>query len=89
MFAEQDWIAVAVNPTGSTGYGQAFVDAIQGQWGGKPYIDLQLAVKYLQTKHEAKDYIDFDNAVALGASYGGCKSHPPPQKHRAADGEWG
>lgn len=75
MFAEQGFIVVAVNPTGSTGYGQAFVDAIQGQWGGKPYRDLELAVKHLQTVHEAKDYIDFDKMVALGASYGGC--NPP------------
>ena len=25
---------------GSTGYGQAFTDAISGDWGGKPYEDL-------------------------------------------------
>ena len=26
---------------GSTGYGQAFTDAIRGDWGGKPLEDLQ------------------------------------------------
>ena len=26
---------------GSTGYGQAFTDAISGDWGGKPLEDLQ------------------------------------------------
>jgi len=30
LFAEHGYIVVAVNPTGSTGYGQEFVDAIQG-----------------------------------------------------------
>jgi dipeptidyl aminopeptidase/acylaminoacyl peptidase len=33
VFAEYGYIVVAVNPTGSTGYGQKFVDDIQGQWG--------------------------------------------------------
>ena len=33
VFAEQGYIVVAVNPTGSTGYGQKFTDAIRGQWG--------------------------------------------------------
>lgn len=33
VFAEAGWVVVAVNPTGSTGYGQKFVDGIQGQWG--------------------------------------------------------
>lgn len=33
VFAEAGYVVVAVNPTGSTGYGQKFVDGIQGQWG--------------------------------------------------------
>lgn len=36
VFAEHGYIVVAVNPTGSTGYGQKFVDGIQGQWGMIP-----------------------------------------------------
>lgn len=31
------YITVAINPTGSTGYGDAFTKAIHNQWGGKPY----------------------------------------------------
>lgn len=30
------WVVVAINPTGSTGYGQNFTDAIQGNWGTIP-----------------------------------------------------
>lgn len=33
VFAERGYVVVAVNPTGSTGYGKKFQDAIQGQWG--------------------------------------------------------
>jgi len=70
IFAEQGYVVVAVNPTGSTGYGQKFVDAIQGEWGGKPYEDLAAGIDYLM-KNEGYNYIDFDHMVALGASYGG------------------
>jgi|SRR5579859_289215 len=34
--AGDGWIVAAINPTGSTGYGQDFIDAIQGNWGTKP-----------------------------------------------------
>lgn len=71
FFAEQGYIAVAINPTGSTGFGQKFTDAIKGQWGGLPYQDLVKGFEYLENNKEYS-YIDFDNAVALGASYGGC-----------------
>lgn len=36
VFAEAGYVVVAVNPTGSTGYGQKFVNGIQGQWGNTP-----------------------------------------------------
>lgn len=68
VFAEQGFVVVSPNPTGSTGYGQDFVDAIQGQWGGLPYEDLVLGFDYIK---EHLGYVDTDRAVALGASYGG------------------
>ena len=40
VFASMGYVVVAVNPTGSTGYGQEFTDRIQGEWGGRPYKDL-------------------------------------------------
>lgn len=36
-FTAQGYVVVAINPTGSTGYGQDFTDAINQQWGGKPF----------------------------------------------------
>lgn len=40
LFAAQGYIVVAVNPTGSTGYGQEFCDKIKEDWGGGPFKDL-------------------------------------------------
>jgi len=53
---------------GSTGYGQAFSDAIRNNWGGWPLEDLQKGLKAATSKF---DWLDADNACALGASYGG------------------
>lgn len=68
VFAEQGYIVVAPNPTGSTGYGEIFTDAIQNNWGGTPYNDLVLTFEYALKKYKE---IDANRAVALGASYGG------------------
>jgi len=68
VFAEQGYVVVAVNPTGSTSYGQAFTDAIAESWGGLPYDDLVKGFEYIKNELH---YVDTDRAVALGASYGG------------------
>lgn len=68
VFAEQGYVVITPNPTGSTGYGQAFCDAIQKSWGGLPYEDLVHGFMYIK---ENLSYVDTTRAVALGASYGG------------------
>ncbi|KAL9604836.1 MAG: hypothetical protein Q9219_000284 [cf. Caloplaca sp. 3 TL-2023] len=68
VFAEQGFVVICPNPTGSTGYGQDFVDAITESWGGLPYEDLVGGFEYIKTH---LSYVDTDRAVALGASYGG------------------
>src|SRR5215469_11583149 len=68
VFAEQGYVVITPNPTGSTGFGQALTDAIQEQWGGLPYQDLVNSFEYIE-KH--LDFVDTSRAVALGASYGG------------------
>ncbi|KAF2459801.1 dipeptidyl-peptidase 5 precursor [Lineolata rhizophorae] len=68
VFAEQGYVVVMPNPTGSTGYGQKFVDAIRTQWGGYPYIDLVKGFEFIE---EHMPFVDMTRAVALGASYGG------------------
>lgn len=68
IFAEQGYIVVAPNPTGSTGYGQAFTDSIRRNWGGDPYQDIFNVFEWVG---ENMPEADNDRAVALGASYGG------------------
>ncbi|KZF25951.1 alpha/beta-hydrolase [Xylona heveae TC161] len=68
VFAEQGYVVITPNPTGSTSYGQDFVDAIQEEWGGRPYTDIVKGFEYIR---DNLSYVDTDRAVALGASYGG------------------
>ena len=79
VFAAQGYIVVLPNPTGSTGYGRALVDAIQGDWGGAPYDDLVACVDFVTTASASDfplaDAVDADRMVALGASFGGYMVH--------------
>ncbi len=59
---------VAINFHGSTGYGQAFTDAISRHWGDRPLEDLQ---KGYAAALKEFPYLDGSRACALGASYGG------------------
>ncbi len=68
VFAGAGYGLVAVDFHGSTGYGQAFTDAIRNNWGGWPLEDLQKGLAAATTKF---NWLDADNACALGASYGG------------------
>jgi len=68
IYAAAGYVAVAINPHGSTGYGQEFCDAIRKNWGSYPYHDLDKGLTYII---ENFDFIDADNVVGLGASYGG------------------
>ena len=67
-YAGQGFAVVTVNFHGSTGYGQAFTDAISQHWGDRPLEDLQKGWAAALAKY---DFLDGGNACALGASYGG------------------
>jgi dipeptidyl aminopeptidase/acylaminoacyl peptidase len=68
LMAASGYVVVMVNPRGSTGYGQAFIDGINGDWGGKAYIDL---MRGLDAAEAQFPFIDKTRECALGASYGG------------------
>ena len=68
LFAASGYVVVMINFHGSTGYGQKFTDSIQGDWGGKPYIDLMKGLDYVEKTYP---FIDKNREAALGASYGG------------------
>jgi dipeptidyl aminopeptidase/acylaminoacyl peptidase len=68
LFAASGYVVVMVNPRGSTGYGQQFVDEVSGDWGGRPYVDLMKGLDAAEAKFP---FIDKTRECALGASYGG------------------
>jgi dipeptidyl aminopeptidase/acylaminoacyl peptidase len=68
MFAAPGYVVAMINFHGSTGYGQKFTDSISGDWGGKPYIDLEKGLDHLLDRY---GFIDGDRLAAAGASYGG------------------
>jgi dipeptidyl aminopeptidase/acylaminoacyl peptidase len=68
IYAAAGYAAILVDFHGSTGYGQDFTDAISGDWGGKPLVDLQ---RGLAAAIEQYPWLDGSRVCALGASYGG------------------
>ena len=67
-YAGQGYAVVMIDFHGSTGYGQAFTDAISQHWGDRPLEDLQKGWAAAQKKYA---FLDGGKACALGASYGG------------------
>jgi len=68
IYAAAGYAVVFIDFHGSTGYGQAFTDSINGDWGGKPYEDLMKGLDFALAKYE---WMDGQRVAALGASYGG------------------
>jgi len=68
LFMAPGYAAVSVDFHGSTGYGQAFTDSINRDWGGKPLEDLKLG---LAAAGRFDGQVDTATACALGGSYGG------------------
>jgi dipeptidyl aminopeptidase/acylaminoacyl peptidase len=62
------YVVIMINFHGSPGYGQKFIDEINGDWGGAPFEDLMKGLDYAE---KTFPYIDKDRECALGASYGG------------------
>lgn len=65
--AGRGYIVFFCNPRGSDGYGQAFRDAIHGQWGDADAEDILSGVTGLIQQ----GYVDEDRLVVTGGSYGG------------------
>ena len=85
MFASPGFAVVAVNPRGSTGYGQRFVDEISRDWGGKVFTDL---FNGLDAALAANPWMDSTRMGAAGGSYGGyavnwIAGHPEANRFKA------
>jgi dipeptidyl aminopeptidase/acylaminoacyl peptidase len=68
LFAASGYVVIMINFHGSPGYGQKFIDEINGDWGGAPFEDLMKGLDYAEKTYP---FIDKDRECALGASYGG------------------
>ncbi len=68
LFASGGYGVVMINPHGSTGYGQKFVDDVSKDWGGKTYDDLMKGVDAALVKFP---WLDSTRMAAAGGSYGG------------------
>ena len=67
VMAGRGYRVLLVNPRGSMSYGQAFADAVRGDWGGQDRMDLETVLDHVLSEgstDEARVYI-------TGASYGG------------------
>lgn len=67
VYPGKGYVVAFPNPTGSTGRGQDFTDAIGCDWGGRPYRDLMKVTDALT----ALPWIDADRMGSMGWSYGG------------------
>jgi dipeptidyl aminopeptidase/acylaminoacyl peptidase len=68
MFAAKGFGLVIINPRGSFGYGQKFVDAVSRDWGGQVYRDLMSG---LDTALARNTWMDRNRLGMAGGSYGG------------------
>ena len=68
MFAATGAALIIINPRGSFGYGQKFVDDVSQGWGGKVYTDL---MNGLDTALAKNPWIDRNALGAAGGSFGG------------------
>ena len=67
VYPGKGYVVAFANPTGSTGYGQDYCDAIGGDWGGRVYRDLMKVTDALAEL----PYVDSKHMGAMGWSYGG------------------
>ena len=68
IYAGHGYGVVMIDFHGSTGYGQAFTDAIRDDWGGAPFEDLMKGLDDVLRRHR---WIDPERMAAAGASFGG------------------
>lgn len=77
LMAANGYIVVAPNRRGMPGHGQAWNEAISGDWGGQPILDYLSATDAIA----AEPYADRSRMGAVGASYGGYSVYMLAGKH--------
>jgi dipeptidyl aminopeptidase/acylaminoacyl peptidase len=67
VLATSGYLVLAANPRGSSTYGDDFMMAVIGDWGGEDYLDLMAAVDVVAER----PYVDKGRLGVHGYSYGG------------------
>ncbi|MDR7484822.1 MAG: S9 family peptidase [Armatimonadota bacterium] len=67
VLVSRGYVVVETNPRGSQGYGEAFTQAVIGDWGGDDSQDILLGLDAAI----AQGFIDPDRVAVAGGSYGG------------------
>ena len=70
LLATNGYVTLAVNPRGSSTYGEDFMTAVLDDWGGEDYLDLMAAVDEVASR----PYVDENRMGVHGYSYGGFMS---------------
>ena len=70
LLATNGYLTLAVNPRGSSTYGEDFMTAVLDDWGGEDYLDLMAAVDEVA----GRPYVDESRMGVHGYSYGGFMS---------------
>ncbi len=65
--AGSGYLVLAVNPRGSSTYGEEFMRAVLDDWGGEDYLDLMAALDHVCER----EYVDASRLGIHGYSYGG------------------
>ncbi len=65
--AANGYVVIFSNPRGSKGYGEAWCEAIKGDWGNKDWEDVQAVADYAAEL----PYVDRTMMAIMGGSYGG------------------
>jgi dipeptidyl aminopeptidase/acylaminoacyl peptidase len=68
LLAAQEYGVLYVNPRGSHGYSQQFVDDVRGDYGGGDYEDIMAGLDSVLAEN---DWIDESRLGVTGGSYGG------------------
>lgn len=68
LLAAKGYGVLYVNPRGSHGYSQEFVNAVRGDYGGGDYTDIMDGLDYCLSQY---DWIDETRLGVTGGSYGG------------------
>jgi dipeptidyl aminopeptidase/acylaminoacyl peptidase len=66
-FAAQGYVVACVNYHGSSGFGQRFLESIDGEWGKRELTDVEAGTDHMLST----GYIDPRRLLAAGGSYGG------------------